>query len=236
MTFTAFLAVWTAAFSPILLFLWLAGSPGPWVRAVSRIWARGILGGLRPIVGLDHSEQGIGNIPGEPCLVVSNHQSAWETIAFLVLFPEVAIVTKQELLAVPIVAWFLRLSPMIIIDRESGTKAIRKMIDEGAAALAQGRSVLIFPEGTRSDPEARVAFKRGVEVLYGKLGHPVLPVALDSGRYWGSGTRRAGTIAVSYLPRIPAGLPPQAAMKRAEEMIQNELDRLHGVAPRALAS
>jgi 1-acyl-sn-glycerol-3-phosphate acyltransferase len=230
--------LWTTAFAPALLVIWLAGSPGSWVRATSRVWAKGILFGLKWIEGITYVVEGRENLPTQPCLVVANHQSTWETIAFLVLFPEVAIVTKQELLSVPIVGWFLRLSPMIIIDRDSGTKAIRKMVEEGTNALAHGRSVLIFPEGTRSDPLERVAFKRGVELLYAKLGHPVLPVAMNSGSYWSTGRKpkRAGTITVSCLRPLEAGMPPQLAMKRAEQLIQDELDRIAGVEIRALAS
>lgn len=235
--FSALWALWTIAFAPALFVIWLAGSPGSWVRATSRVWASGILFGLKWIEGITYVVEGREHLPTKPCLVVANHQSTWETIAFLVLFPEVAIVTKQELLSVPIVGWFLRLSPMIIIDRDSGTKAIRKMMDEGMNALAKGRSVLIFPEGTRSDPLDRVAFKRGVELLYAKLGHPVLPVAMNSGSYWSAGKpKRAGTITVSCLRPLEAGMPAQLAMKRAEQLIQNELDRLAGVEIRALAS
>jgi 1-acyl-sn-glycerol-3-phosphate acyltransferase len=236
--FNGLWAVWTAAFIPVILIIRLAGTPGSWVRAASRVWARGILFGLKWVVGITYTVKGDENRPEGPCLIVANHQSAGETIAFLVLFPEVAIVTKQELLSVPIVSWFLRLSPMIIIDRDSGTRAIRKMMDEGAVALEQGRPVLIFPEGTRSDHLARIEFKRGVELLYARLGHPVLPVALNSGRYWSSDRKvmRAGEIAVSFLPPIEAGMPPQAAMKRAEHLIQEELDRIGGVEARALAS
>jgi 1-acyl-sn-glycerol-3-phosphate acyltransferase len=238
LAFSALWALWTTAFAPALLVIWLAGSPGSWVRATSRVWASGILFGLKWIEGITYVVEGRENLPTKPCLVVANHQSTWETIAFLVLFPEVAIVTKQELLSVPIVGWFLRLSPMIIIDRDSGTKAIRKMMDEGMNALAHGRSVLIFPEGTRSDPLDRVAFKRGVELLYAKLGHPVLPVAMNSGSYWSTGRKpkRAGTITVSCLRPLEAGMPPQLAMKRAEQLIQNELDRIAGVGIRAMAS
>ena len=128
----------------------------------------------------------------------------------------------------PVFGWVLRNSPMIIIDRESGSKAIRQMVEEGKAALAQGRRVLIFPEGTRSDPSARVEFKRGVELLYARLNCAVMPIALNTGTYWGTGkkAKAPGTIIVSCLPAIPAGMPPQAAMKQAEQMIQAELDAM----------
>jgi 1-acyl-sn-glycerol-3-phosphate acyltransferase len=226
--FSSLWTAWTAAFSLVLLVIWLAGTPERWVRAASRVWANGVLFLLKWVVGLSYVERGRENIPAKAYLVVANHQSTWETIASLVLFRDVAIITKQELLNVPIFGWFLRMSPMITIDRESGSKAIRKMIDEGTAALAQGRPVLIFPEGTRSEASAPVEFKRGVELLYTKLDAPVLPVAINAGTFWGIGqrTKSAGRITVTYLPPIPAGMPAQAAMKQAEQAIQAALDDL----------
>ena len=98
-------------------------------------WARGILAGLRRIVRLRYVEEGREHIPAEPCLIVANHQSAWETLAFLVLVPDVAIVAKRELLAIPVVGWFLRRSPMIVIDRANGTQALRTMINAGREAV-----------------------------------------------------------------------------------------------------
>jgi 1-acyl-sn-glycerol-3-phosphate acyltransferase len=228
--FNGLWAVWTAFFSPVLLVIWLAGSPGPWVRAASRVWARGVLFGAGAVLGIRHVEIGRDKLPAEPCLVIANHQSTWETIAFLVLLRDVAIVTKQELLDVPIFGWFLRHSPMIIIDRDSGSKAIRKMVDEGLTALGEGRPVLIFPEGTRSAPSAPVEFKRGVELLYARLGRPIIPVALNSGDFWsiGKSAKRMGTITVSFLDPIPSGMPAGGAIKEAEQVIQRELDRLRG--------
>jgi 1-acyl-sn-glycerol-3-phosphate acyltransferase len=238
LAFTGLWAVWTAFFLPVLFVIRLAGSPERWVRSASRVWAQGVLLGLRWIVGLTYVEHGRENIPNEPSLIIANHQSTWETIAFLLLFRDVAIVTKQELLEVPIFGWFLRRSPMILIDRESGSKAIRKMAEEGAVALSKGRSVLIFPEGTRSDPFAPVEFKRGVELLYSKLDRAVLPVAVNSGHFWGSGqmNKRSGAIRVSYLDPIPPKMPPRVAMKQAEQAIQAELNRLQGDAPECARS
>jgi len=209
---------------PVLAILWLCGSPERGVRRASRVWAHGFLAGLKGLVGLSYAERGRGNIPAEPCLIVANHQSTWETVAFLILFPDVAIVAKQELLTIPVFAWFLRRSPMILIDRESGPKAIRKMVEESQAALAQGRSVLIFPEGTRKPASEPIAFKRGVELLYAKLGRPVLPVALNSGLFWGAGRpfKRAGTISVSYLEPIPPGLSARDFMRTAEQLLEAE--------------
>lgn len=220
--FDAYLAAWTCLFTPILAGLWLCGSRERAVRLASRLWARGILAGLKRIVGLTYAERGLQNIPGGPCLIVANHQSTWETLAFLVLFPDVAIVAKQELLTIPVFSWFLRKSPMILIDRESGSKAVRKMVDESRAALAQGRSVLIFPEGTRKPVSEPIAFKRGVELLYAKLDCVVLPVALNSGHFWGADcpVKRGGTISVSYLDPIEPGLPGDEFTRRAEQALE----------------
>ena len=223
--FTGLWTLWTSLFAPVLGVLILISARPVWVRKWARLWASGVLGMLKYVVGLDHVVRGRENIPAKPCLIVCNHQSTWETIAVLILFPDVAIITKKELLKVPIFGPFLRLSPMITIDRESGTKAIRKMNEEGAIALSQGRSVLIFPEGTRSQPGAPVEFKRGVELLYAKLNCELLPVAMNSGDFWRPGrqNKQAGTITLTCLPPIPAGENASAAIKAAEVAIQTEL-------------
>ena len=100
--FDILLTVWTGLFAPVLAFLWLIGSPERGVRLTSRLWARGVLVSLKWLVGLTYAERGRNNIPDEPCLIIANHQSTWETLAFLVLFPDVAIVAKQELLTIPV--------------------------------------------------------------------------------------------------------------------------------------
>lgn len=218
------LALWTGLFAPALAVLWLCGSPERSVRLASRLWARGVLVSLKWFVGLTYAERGLSNIPDEPCLIIANHQSTWETLAFLILFPDVAIVAKHELLTVPVFSWFLRKSPMILIDRDSGSKAIRKMVDESEAALAQGRSVLIFPEGTRKAASEPIEFKRGVELLYTKLNRTVLPVSLNSGLFWGPdrSCKRAGTILVSYLSPIEPGLSGREFLRKAEQLLEVE--------------
>jgi len=225
--FNLYWAGWTALFLGPLVVLAALGSPTGPIRAATRAWSRGILFGLRHIVGLTYVEEGRARIPAEPCLIVANHQSAWETLAFLTLVPNVAIVAKRELVAIPIVGWFLRRSPMIIIDRANGTQALRVMIDESRAAIAQGRSVLMFPEGTRGGIDDPVQFKRGVELLYAKLGLPVLPVAVNSGLYWPHGGSRhhPGAVTVSYLPLLPPGLSGAAFMEGTQGAIDAELDR-----------
>jgi 1-acyl-sn-glycerol-3-phosphate acyltransferase len=223
--FDAVLVLWTAMFAPAVLVLLLCGRPRAPIRATSRVWAKGILLALRWTVGLGHRELGRENIPTGPCLIVANHQSQWETIAFLTLVPEVAIVAKRELMAIPVMGWFLRHSPMILIDRESGGSAIRHMLAEARKALAQGRPVLIFPEGSRMSVSSQVEFKRGIELLYLQLGVQVLPVALDSGVFWGADQpyKRRGDITVSYLPPIEPGLSGTEFVRRAQMAVRDAL-------------
>jgi 1-acyl-sn-glycerol-3-phosphate acyltransferase len=223
--FDALLVAWTAMFLPALAVLLVLGRPKGPIRATSRIWAKGILLLLKWMVGLTHVEWGRQNIPTSPCLIVANHQSQWETIAFLTLVPNVAIVAKRELLAIPVMGWFLRHSPMILIDRERGGSAIRHMLSEARKALAQGRPVLIFPEGSRKSVASEIEFKRGIELLYLQLGVTVLPVALDSGRFWGADLpfKNRGAITVSYLPPIEPGLSGSEFIRRAQQAVQGAL-------------
>ena len=154
----------TALFGPVILVMIAFRTAAPAIRRVTRIWASGMLLLLRWIAGISYREQGRENIPALPCLIMCNHQSPWGTIAALVLFPDVAIVAKDSLSGVPVLGWFLRHSPMVVIDRDSYLAAVRRMMTEGAHALASGRSVLIFPEGTRKSPSDAIEFRRGIEI------------------------------------------------------------------------
>ncbi len=192
------------------------------------MWARGILVLLAGLVGLRYEVRGGENRPPTPSLIISNHESTWETLAALVLFPDVAIVTKQELLRIPIMGWFLRRSPMIMIDRDDGHKALRAMVEQGQAALAAGRSVLIFPEGARKPIGEPVEFKRGVALLYRTFAVPVLPVVVTSGRFWGIGgaPKAPGTIVVSFLAPIDPGLSAANFVSTAEALMETEKSKL----------
>jgi len=220
--FDAALVLWTALFAPAALALSLCGAPERAVRRTARAWAQGALHLLRWCVGLTHVEEGQENIPVGPCLIVANHQSTWETLAFLALTPDVAIIAKRELLKLPVLAWFLRHSPMILIDRQDGTKAIRKMVDESRAAIAGGRSVLIFPEGTRRSASAKIEFKRGVEILYTRLDCEVLLVSLNSGHFWAPDQpcKRSGMIRVDYLGVVQPGLGGAEFMRRSQAILE----------------
>lgn len=229
--FLPLLVLWTLLLAPAIPVLALMKHPER-TRAFSRLWARGVLGILRGVGGLSYGEQGQENRPNGPALYIANHQSAWETIAAAVLVPDVAIILKEELYRIPVFGWFLRNSPMIAIDRAGGASSLKKMFREGREAAAEGRSLLIFPEGTRRAPHERAEFQRGVLLLYKALGLPAVPMAHNAGLYWKgrSFTVRPGSVRVSYLPALPPGLPDAEFMARITTELYDERDRLVALA------
>jgi 1-acyl-sn-glycerol-3-phosphate acyltransferase len=210
-------------------FLWLFNASSATVRAVSQVWAGGIMFLMKYVVGLDYREIGRDNIPQGPCIIACNHQSLWETAALCVIFPDASIVAKKELRKLPLVGWFLERYPMILVDRSAGRQALRQMNDEAKRAIGEGRKVLIFPQGTRQAVDEPMIFQpAGVAALYTNLGVPVLPVAHNSGLFWGKKTLmiHSGIITLSYLPPIPPGLDRKAFQAQLERVIAAEADQL----------
>ncbi|MDQ0510578.1 lysophospholipid acyltransferase family protein [Ancylobacter amanitiformis] len=231
--FLVLLVLWTALLALTIPYYALRREPRA-TRRFSRMWAGGVLALLR-LVGVACRTMGEGNRPAGAALYVANHQSTFETIAAATLVPDVAIVLKEELYRIPVFGWFLRHSPMIAIDRAGGGAAMKKMFREGRAAVAEGRSLLIFPEGTRQPVDQRAEFHRGVLLLYKALGVPVVPMVHNAGLFWlaKSFLIRPGTITVSFLRPIPPGLPDAEFMARIREAIYDERDRLVAKARRA---
>jgi len=199
------------------------------VRAVSQVWANGIVLLMKYVVGLDYREHGRENVPDGPCIIASNHQSLWETAALCAIFPDASIVAKKELRKLPLVGWFLERYPMILVDRSAGRQALRQMNDEARRAIGEGRKVLIFPQGTRQAIDQPMTFQpAGIAALYTNLGVPVLPVAHNSGLFWGRKTLiiHSGLITLSFLPPIPPGLDRKAFQAEVERVIAEEAARL----------
>ncbi|WP_083988182.1 lysophospholipid acyltransferase family protein [Novosphingobium marinum] len=227
--FKASWVLWTLSFAPLIPVLCLSGRPPRVVRRITRLWARGTLALLAAWTGIIHRVHGDCHIALRPALILGNHQSPWETIAALVLFPDLAIVAKQELLKIPVLGWYLRYSPMVIIDRGDTTGSVRSMVTACRDALSDGRSLLIFPEGTRQPVGSPIIFKRGVELLYRTLGLPALVFVHDSGRFWPAGSvLRSGVITVSLLPPIPPGLDAREFFQQSQRMLADEVARLAG--------
>lgn len=203
-------------------------APPAAMRRVVRFWARSVIWLLRLICGVRVELRGMEHIPPGAAVIVSKHQSAFDTIIWCALRPDVAYVLKKELLAIPVYGWHARKAGMIPVDRAGGGPALRAMLRAAQAALAAGRPVVIFPEGTRTAPGERVPYQPGVVAIAGASDAPVIPVATDSGRVWGRRAfhKRPGTIRVSALPPLPPGLPRARLLAALEAAIETETDRL----------
>lgn len=192
------------------------------------IWAGVSLWGLKHIAGLNYEVRGRENLPKGAALVASKHLSMWETIAAHILFSDPAQIMKRELLRVPVYGWYAQKVEMIVIDREAGAKTIRTMIADAKGRLAQGRPILIFPEGTRQPLGAQPDYKPGIAALYGALDLPCVPMAHNSGLYWPRRgfSRKPGKIIVEFLPPIPPGLRRAEFMTELERRIESATARL----------
>ncbi|MDF2119256.1 lysophospholipid acyltransferase family protein [Roseiarcaceae bacterium H3SJ34-1] len=204
--------------------------------SVSKVWAIVSLLLLRLIVGLSYEVRGRENLPEGAVIVALKHQSAWETIALWVLFKNPAIVMKQSLARIPVFGWYMKRGQAIIIDRDAGPKALRSMVAAARSAVAEGRPIAIFPEGTRTPAGARQPYQPGVAALYMQLGLPIVPVALNSGLFWGrrSFLKRSGRILVEFLPSIEPGLDRRRVMTELERRIEDATAMLISESTRAL--
>ena len=154
-------------------------------------------------------------------------------VLWFALLPGPAYVLKRELLFVPLYGWYARAAGMIAVDRSAGAAALRHLVKAGQDALAQGRQIVIFPEGTRTAPGTHRPYQPGIAALYARAGLPVVPVATDSGLFWGRRAfhKRPGTITVAVLPPVAPGLGREAFLTRLTDAIEGETDRLLASAP-----
>jgi 1-acyl-sn-glycerol-3-phosphate acyltransferase len=202
--------------------------PRSWAMAALAMHARFELFLLRVIVGTRLEVRGQEKLPHGACLVASKHQSAWETFGLIPLLRDPALLMKRELFFIPFHGWFSRKFEMIPVDRDKGPTALRRMLREAKKRVADGREIVIFPEGTRRPPGAPPDYKTGVILLYEALRIPCVPVALNSGVFWPrrSLERRPGTIVVEFLDPIPPGLPKAEFLTRLTDAIETASGRL----------
>lgn len=207
---------------------WTLLLPRPAMMRVVR-WYMGGIGFLeRNLMGLHYEVVGRENLPAGPCIIAAKHQSAWETLKLQELFADPAIVLKRELLRIPIWGTFARKADMIAVDRGAPHRALVSLIREAKRITAQGRPMVIFPQGTRTDPGVRAPYRGGVGAVYERLSLPLVPMAVNSGMFWPRRgfLKRPGTITVAFLPPIPPGLPRAEVMARLERDLEAASDRL----------
>lgn len=192
-------------------------------------WAKSNVTFLKYVCKLDYKLEGMENIPEGAAIVLSNHQSTWETLAFQKFLPEQVWVAKIELLRVPIFGWGLRIGEPIIINRKSGKKAMEQLVEQGVAMLDRGRWIVLYPEGTRVDAGVKSKFKIGGALLASKANYPILPVAHNAGEYWPrhSFFKYPGTITMVFGPPISGyGRDPNEVMREVESWIRAKMKEI----------
>ena len=205
------------------LFLWL---PRPTFRRYIQLWPRIVYPAMKLLIGVDIEVRGRERVPPGPVIYASKHQSAWETMFFIWLNADTAYVMKKELTYIPFWGWYMRRCRHVVVDRTAGASAMRDMIRVAREILAEGRSIAIFPQGTRTAPgegSERVPYHPGVAALYTQTGATVVPVALNSGMFWPrrSFIKRPGTLIVEFLDPIPPGMDRKVFAAVVEERIES---------------
>jgi 1-acyl-sn-glycerol-3-phosphate acyltransferase len=206
-----------------------------WAPLAIRIWNTGNIVLAQVVAGVGCRVEGRENIPAGPCLIASQHQAAFETYRIFVDLHYPVMVLKQELMRIPFIGWYMQRGGMVGIDRAAGAAAMRKTMRASKAALASGRNVVIFPEGTRAPPGVVLPFRPGIAALYLHCAVPVVPVALNSGYFWGKNRflKRPGKVTVRFLPPIAPGLDKDAFLAKLHDSISEASRSLPGGAPPA---
>lgn len=201
---------------------------------VGRAWSRLLLWSLKNIVGLRYEVHGVENIPMQPAIICSKHQSGWETLALQEIFPLQVYVAKRELFRIPFFGWGLKLAKTIGIDRKAGAKATAQLLEQGRARKEEGFWIAIFPEGTRVPAGERGKYKLGAAKMAKLFEMDMVPVAHNSGEYWprNSFLKYPGTIQVIVGAPISYSLGNESALMAAcETWIEARQMEISGVGP-----
>lgn len=192
-------------------------------------WAPVMVNLSRCILGIQFRVIGRENIPAGPAVIISKHQSAWETFGLQAIFPPLCFILKRELLWIPFLGWGLASIRSIAIDRKAGMDALSQVVEQGRERLKEGLWVAVFPEGTRVAPGVRGRYRPGGAFLAKRAGVAVVPVAHNAGEFW---RRQAflkypGEVVISIGPAIEVrGVKAEEINRRAKEWIENEMTRL----------
>jgi 1-acyl-sn-glycerol-3-phosphate acyltransferase len=224
--YVALFYLWSAAlaiaWTPMLL------GPDRWTLAMFHFWGRGIVVLLKVCCGITVEVRGREHLPMGAALVAPKHQCMLDVFAQFSWLPRSVFVMKKELAWIPWFSWYAKKVRTIVIDRGAQAAALRQMVREAKERFAEQRQVVIFPEGTRSEPGAPGEYKPGIAALYRELDVPVHPVATNSGVHWPRHgfLRKPGTIVFEYLEPIPPGLKRAEFMRLLQERIETASAKL----------
>jgi 1-acyl-sn-glycerol-3-phosphate acyltransferase len=196
------------------------------------LWTRLVMWLVRHVLGIRYVVKGREHLPDRPTIILAKHQSAWETLAFQVIFPPQSWVMKRELLWIPFLGWGLAMFSPIAINRASRSEAFKRLVEQGQKRLDQGFWITIFPEGTRTAPGQRRRYRVGGAWLAVKTGTQVIPVAHNAGMIWprNAFVKRPGLVTVEIgEPIDPTGLTPEQLMQKVEDWIESRMPALCSV-------
>jgi 1-acyl-sn-glycerol-3-phosphate acyltransferase len=205
----------------------LFGSEPPFTLA--RLYTKVMLAWSEVSLNIHHEVRGWENVPKFPVVIMSKHQSAWETIFIESAFPSQCWIVKKELLWLPFVGWGLMAIRAIAIDRSSGSTAREQIVAQGAERLKEGHWVTIFPEGTRVAPGKPGRYGIGGSLLATRTGTPILPIAHNAGEYWPryAFKKKAGTVKVVIGPLIQtAGRDVVSVNNDVQNWIEGEMKKI----------
>ncbi|WP_018152499.1 lysophospholipid acyltransferase family protein [Leeia oryzae] len=193
-------------------------------------WTGMMMWVIKHLCGIKYEVEGLENLKGlKPAIICAKHQSAWETMALQSIFPPQVYIAKKELLYLPFFGWGLATISTIFIDRAAGVESRNKMLAVSKDRLEHGFWIVIFPEGTRTEPGAKVKYKKGAADMARALEVPLVPVAHNAGDYWpkNSWKKRPGTIKVSIgAPIWPEGKDLAGMTNAAHAWIEGEVARI----------
>ena len=225
-----FLLLATLITAPFGLFVTLAVVlPMRYRFALIALWRAMFMAVCANVLGIRYRVIGQENIPQAPSVILSKHESAWETVGLQAIFPDQVFVLKKSLLLIPFMGWAFAAVRMISIDRSARRDALRQVVSQGVERLAAGYWVTIFPEGTRVAPGEARRFKTGGGHLAVQSGAFAVPVAHNAGDFWprNAFVKRPGLITVSIGPAIdPQGKTAEEVTTLAEQWIAAEMQRI----------
>ena len=225
--FWAGFIITTVLFGSAIILAYLL--PSDWRLHIARYWGRSNLLLLRLLCGLSYKVEGAEHIGEQNCIVLSKHQSTWETISLHALLPCPRWVFKRELLVIPFFGWALACTDPIAINRAAGRKAVRQLVEKGIDKLKRSKWIIIFPEGTRTAPGADTKYKMGGAVLAAESGYPVLPIAHNAGEFWPrhSFIKYPGCITVRVGPMIETkGRDANEIMQQTRDWIETQMEQI----------
>jgi len=223
--FNFFFFIITPIFSTIVLFFRLFGHPAAWFWA--KLWSKSVLFLARYLCGIKLHIEGQEHLPHESCVVMAKHQSAFETIIMPLLIPPYVWILKRELFYIPLFGWALWALGTIGIRRGNPREAIKQVNTDGSNLLNQGKWVVIFPEGTRSNIGESGDYKPGGIVLAQKANTGILPMAHNAATCWPKRgfIKKPGTITVRFLPFIPADTIASSSRKELLETLKHDIEK-----------